>query len=84
MKYQLEITGTAEKELKKYPQKLQDRLTGKIFGLENQPRPFGCKKLHGSDYFRIRIGDYRVIYSINDNEKIIKILDLGHRKDIYR
>ncbi|OGC04014.1 hypothetical protein A2276_05295 [candidate division WOR-1 bacterium RIFOXYA12_FULL_43_27] len=84
MKYQIEITGPAEKELKKYPSKFQDRLVARILGLGNQPRPFGCKKLHGSEYYRIRIGDYRVVYSIRDNDKQVKILDIGHRKDIYR
>ena len=56
----------------------------KILALESNPRPSGIKKLQVFEYYRIRIGDYRVVYSINDKSHLIKILDLGHRKDIYR
>ncbi|NQU17937.1 MAG: type II toxin-antitoxin system RelE/ParE family toxin [Candidatus Saganbacteria bacterium] len=84
MKYHIEITSSAEKALRKFPEKFQEHLTTKIFNLGNHPRPFRCKKLRGSGYYRIRIGDYRVVYSINDLKKMVKILDIGHRKDIYR
>ena len=84
MKYHLEITSTAEKELRKFPEKLQEHFFSKIFSLGDHPRPFGCKKLRGSGYYRIRIGNYRAVYSIDDAKKTVKILDIGHRKDIYR
>ena len=84
MKYQLEITSSAEKVLRKYAAKLQERIIDKISKLSHHPRPFGSKKLRGSKDYRTRIGDYRIIYSIDDNKKVIAILDIGHRKDIYR
>ena len=56
----------------------------KIFALEVNPRPSGVKKLQVFEYYRIRMGDYRIVYSINDKIHLIKVLDLGHRKDIYR
>jgi len=83
-KYHIEITHSAEKELHKYPVKLQDRFSDAILGLGDNPRPFGSKKLFNSNNYRTRIGNYRIIYVVDDDRKIVKILDLGHRKDIYR
>ncbi|WP_373456907.1 type II toxin-antitoxin system RelE/ParE family toxin [Chryseobacterium sp. MDT2-18] len=51
--------------------------------MQEDPRPVGCKKLKGRDSYRIRIGNYRVIYEIFDSELIIDVIILGHRKDIY-
>lgn len=84
MNYAVEITSSAQRQFKKLPAAIQDQLIAKIFALEGNPRPSGVKKLQIFEYYRIRIGDYRVVYSINDRSHIIKILDLGHRKDIYR
>lgn len=84
IKYHLEITHTAEKELHKYSPKIQDRIIEKIFKLGDNPRPFGFKKLFGSSNYRLRTGDYRIIYSIDNARRTVKILDIGHRKDIYR
>ena len=61
-----------------------ERIKETIFELAKNPRPLGCKKLTGRDGWRIRVGKYRVIYEINDKEKTITILHIGHRKDIYR
>lgn len=55
-----------------------------MLSLETNPRTVGVKKLQAFDYYRIRIGDYRAVYSINDKAHLVKILDIGHRKDIYR
>ena len=84
MRYNLEITPTAQRQFKKLSDILQEHITTKILHLEIQPRPVGVKKLQSFDYYRIRIGDYRVIYSIDDKAHAVKILDIGHRKDIYR
>ncbi|MDE2009421.1 MAG: type II toxin-antitoxin system RelE/ParE family toxin [Candidatus Omnitrophica bacterium] len=84
MKYAVEITSSAQRQFKKLPESIQESLTPKILSLEENPRPVGTKKLQASDYYRIRVGNYRVIYSINDKACLVKILDLGHRKDIYR
>ena len=84
IKYYIEITRPAEKELLTYPAKLQNRIINKINLLADNPRPFGFKKLFGVNLYRIRTGDYRIIYTIDDTRRSIRILDLGHRKDIYR
>lgn len=67
------------------PQKILTPVTEAIFSLAENPRPRGCKKLKGTkqDYWRIRIGDYRVIYSIDDVIRIVDVNKVGHRRDIY-
>ncbi len=55
-----------------------------IFHLAENPRPIGYKKLKGREAFRIRVADYRIIYEINDEIQLIDIVDLGHRKEIYK
>ena len=82
MKYTVEIASSAQRQFKKLPEAIQEDLISKILSLEAIPRPVGVKKLQVFDYYRIRIGDYRVVYSINDKTHLVKILDLGHRKDI--
>jgi len=84
MKYTVEITSSAQRQFKKLPEGIQDHLILRILALESNPRPSGVKKLQVFEYYRIRMGDYRVVYSINDKAHLIKVLDLGHRKDIYR
>jgi mRNA interferase RelE/StbE len=84
IKYHIEITESVEKELRKHHKKLQDRIINKIFQLSDNPRPFGFRKLLGTNNYRLRTGDYRIVYSIEDMKKRVKILDIGHRKDIYR
>jgi mRNA interferase RelE/StbE len=83
-KYSIEITTSAQRQFKKLPQNLQDRILPKLFELEIHPRSLGTKKLADSNFYRIRVGDYRIIYSIDDATKNIKILDMAHRRDIYR
>jgi len=82
--YIVEIVSKAEKEFLRLPQAEQDKIRNKILSLENNPKPVGSKKLRETNYFRIRSGDYRVIYSVNDTAKIIKVLSIGNRKDIYK
>ncbi len=84
MKYTLHIVPTAERQFLKFQSSLQSRVKSKLLFLENEPRPYGSQKLHGTNFFRIRIGDYRVIYSIDDTHKMVKILDMGHRREVYR
>jgi mRNA interferase RelE/StbE len=84
MAYTLEISKTFEKELLNLPEKVVERILVAVRNLAENPRPSGCKKLKGSktDY-RIRIGDYRVIYEIHDGKLVVLVLNVGHRKDIY-
>lgn len=83
--YKITIKKTAAKELDALPKKIVILVTKGIFQLAETPRPHGCKKLKGTgtDLWRIRIGDYRVIYAIDDVIEIIDVKKVGHRKDIY-
>jgi mRNA interferase RelE/StbE len=83
--YKLSISKTAERQLRELPKQEKLRVARAITRLANEPRPQGCRKLSGhDDLFRIRVGTYRVIYSIDDHEVVVVILKLGHRKDVYR
>lgn len=84
MKYRTQIVPSAERQFRKLQASLQDRIAAKILSLASNPRPHGSQKLRDTQFYRIRIADYRVIYSINDAHKIIKILDVGHRREVYR
>lgn len=80
-----EVSGTAERQLRKIPRRDQARIVGAVRGLAVDPRPAGCRKLSGyEDVFRIRVGTYRVIYSVDAGRIIVIILEIGHRRDAYR
>jgi mRNA interferase RelE/StbE len=82
--YQVTVARTARKELEALPAKIQDRVLRAIEKLRDIPRPAGCKKLKGADdLFRIRVGDYRIIYEVHDEEVRVLIIRVRHRKDVY-
>jgi len=84
-RFEIEITRTAEKQLKALAPGDQERLVAAMLRLADNPRPRGCRKLSGyDDAFRIRVGKFRVIYSLSDAKLIILILKIGHRRDVYR
>ncbi len=82
--YSIEIVPKAEKEYLKLPRAVKSRFQEIILSLEKEPRPFGSKKLRETDYYRLRSGDHRIVYSIDDKSRVVKILSVGHRKEIYR
>jgi mRNA interferase RelE/StbE len=82
-KYRVEINKKAQKSLDKLSDFIVTPILTAITDLSDDPRPQGCKKLKGRKGYRIRVGDYRVIYEIFDNVLLIEVVDLGHRKDIY-
>lgn len=82
--YEIVIEQQAKKYLKKLPQEIRFRINNTICTLSNTPRPMGSVKLKGSNFYRIRVSDYRIIYEIQDNELILIIIFIGHRKDVYR
>lgn len=82
--YTIFLTKKAQKQLDKLTNNVADPIINAIANLENEPRPNGSIKLKGREGYRIRIGNYRVIYEIQDKELIIDIIALGHRKDIYK
>jgi mRNA interferase RelE/StbE len=83
--YKIEVSATAERHLKRIRREDKVRILRAISLLANEPRPSGCKKMSGYDYiYRIRIGNYRVIYEIDGKQIIIIILKIGHRREVYR
>jgi mRNA interferase RelE/StbE len=72
-----------ERELSRLRKKDYERIAAAILRLGEEPRPANCQKMKGRDTWRIRVGEYRVIYEINDQARIVTILDVGHRKEIY-
>jgi mRNA interferase RelE/StbE len=83
MHYQLTIKPKAIRALEKINEPDYSTIKVAIYGLADNPRPHGYKKLKGRDGYRIRVGDYRIIYNIFDNILTIDVVNLGHRKDIY-
>ncbi len=85
MTYKIEFAKQAAKQFKALPRQEQQRLKTKIDNLEIDPRPPGVVKLSGEkNLYRIRVGNYRIIYSIQDSRLLILIVKIGHRKDVYR
>jgi mRNA interferase RelE/StbE len=82
--YQISISKPAQKQLDKLQDSTADRIIDAIYHLADEPRPIGCKKLKGRDGYRIRVGDYRIIYEVFDHVLVIEVVSLGHRKDIYK
>jgi mRNA interferase RelE/StbE len=83
MAYKIMISSKAEKQLAKLPTQFYPKILENILALAENPRPFGCKKLKGREGYRIRIGDFRVIYSIEDDVLIVRVVAVGNRKEIY-
>ncbi|MGF1991390.1 MAG: type II toxin-antitoxin system RelE family toxin [Nostoc sp. ZfuVER08] len=85
MSYKIEILRGALKQFKKIPSELQERIQIKIDDLATEPRPNGVKKLKGKENaYRIRVGDYRVIYDIFDDLLVVNVVEVGHGKNIYK
>jgi mRNA interferase RelE/StbE len=83
--FEIEISRTAERQLKKLAEEDQLRMVRAVLALAGQPRPRGSRKLTGyDDVFRIRVGRFRVLYSVSDARLVILVLKIGHRKDVYR
>ena len=83
-KYKIEIKKTAVKELNNLPLNDLKKIIQKIQNLAVNPRPPGCKKLAGEEKYRIRCGNYRILYMIEDDILIIYIVKIVHRRDVYR
>ena len=82
--YQINIRRAALKELQALPGNAVSRISAAIDALATEPRPNGCKKLQGSEsLWRIRVGNYRIIYAIQDVILLVDVQAIGHRKDIY-
>ena len=84
MAYRVFITPSADRVIAKLPQDVRRRVADRIAALAENPRPPGSVKLTGEDTYRIRVGDYRIIYSIHDDRLVVIVIDVGHRGDVYR
>ena len=83
-KYAIDTKPSARRELENLSDSLIARLVPKIEGLAANPRQSGCRKLRGyKDLWRIRVGDYRVVYIINDDRKMVTVTRIAHRRDVY-
>ena len=84
-RYSLEVSATAERQLKRLPRRDLARVVDAIQALGDRPYPPGCRKFSGyGDVYRIRVGVYRVLYSVDRGRIVVVILKVGHRKDVYR
>jgi len=83
-RYAVELKQSARKELERLPNDLIARIIVKLESLEENPRPAGCKKLKGGDAeYRIRVGEYRIVYLIDDRRSTVTVSRIRHRRDVY-
>lgn len=85
MAYEVEVHPQAAKQLLKLPRQEQRRIQQKIDALAVEPRPANCTKLSGTtDSYRVRSGDYRIVYTVRDTVQVVSVLRIAHRRDVYR
>lgn len=85
MSYRIEFYKGASKQFRKLPLNIQKRIQAKIDELAIEPRPNGVKKLQGDDnLYRIRVGDYRIVYEIKDDVLLIIVIKIKHRSEVYK
>ena len=82
--HQIKLLSSAQKDLDSFPLKLFNRIRSEIIKLSTNAHPHGSLKLTAEEGYRLRVGDYRILYRINANEKIIYIYRIKHRKEVYR
>jgi len=82
--YEIVFKRKVEKSVARLPDNAYQRVTRAIDDLSETPRPPGCTKLRGRDEWRIRAGDYRIVYEIDDERRVLEVLNVAHRRDLYR
>lgn len=82
--YRVDITRSGEKELEALAAKNRGRVVTRMRALADDPRPHGCEKLSGEEKYRLRQGDFRIIYSIDDHALVVTVVKIGHRRDVHR
>ncbi len=83
-RYELRIKPSVAKDLRGVPLDDVRRILEKIEALRDNPRPAGAEKLSGQEYYRLRQGNYRILYAVADKELIVEVVKVGHRRDVYR
>jgi mRNA interferase RelE/StbE len=84
MNYRVILSRSARKQMERISGEIETRVLARLSELEANPRPPGCKKLKNRDAWRIRVGDYRVIYEIHDKILQVIVVTVGHRREVYR
>ena len=82
--YAIRIMASAERDMKSLPSDVFRRVGNAILSLEVAPRPRTCKRLRGRKGYRMRVGDYRILYLVDDASRAVDVVAVGHRKDVYR
>jgi mRNA interferase RelE/StbE len=82
--YSIEIKHSAAREIEALPTRERRQVVQRIGQLADDPRPRGCEKLAGGDRYRVRQGDYRIVYSVEDALLVVWVVKVGHRRDVYR
>jgi mRNA interferase RelE/StbE len=83
-RWTVEYHRDIEKELRQLPKPFIARIVEKIESLGDNPRPHGCEKVRGHELWKVRVGVYRILYTINEEQHIVHVYRIGHRRDIYR
>lgn len=84
MSYTVRLKPRAERELDRLPIAVAKRIWGRLLALERDPRPRGAAKLEGVEGYRIRIGDYRIVYLVDDGQRVVDVARIAHRREVYR
>lgn len=84
MSYTVRLKPRAERELDRVPIAVARRIWQKLLSLEREPRPRGTAKLEGVEGYRIRVGDYRITYLVDDDERVVDVARIAHRREVYR
>ena len=82
--YKVELRRRVQDKLDSLPESDREMVIGALLNLEEDPRPRGVEKIRGKELWRVRKGDYRVVYDVDDDAKIVTVVRIGHRKDVYR
>jgi mRNA interferase RelE/StbE len=82
--YRLQIKPSAAKEIEALPKKDRPRVVARIQELATNPRPPGCEKLSGHELYRVRQGNYRILYTVHDAALLVVVIKIGHRREVYR
>jgi mRNA interferase RelE/StbE len=82
--YRVEVQRSAERDLDRLSKMLFDRISARLMALAEEPRPPGAEKLAGLEAFRFRVGDYRIIYEVDDSARVIVVTRVRHRREVYR
>ncbi len=85
MPYEVRLKPSAERAFRKLPAEIRSRIGSRLDSLASSPRPSGCEKLGGVDnLYRVRVGDYRIVYQVSDEVLLVLVVTIGHRGDVYR